>query len=130
MASQPYTDADVALAADAYRNAPCPACGRTQRCRCLIQDPDRHYRIRAALDALTAAGWQKTPTDDPRHIIEFRASGWTLKHPLSCRHGDLWGCAVNRAAEEMDGPPAELGRYAVHVDGIDGRLWVDERVEG
>ncbi|MFJ1539324.1 DUF6085 family protein [Micromonospora chalcea] len=94
-----------------------------------VQDPDKHYRIRAALDALTAAGWQKTPADDPRHIIEFRATGWTLKHPLSCRHGDLWGCAVNRAAEEMDSPPAEPGRYAVHVDGIDGRLRVDERVE-
>ncbi len=119
MASQPYTDADVDQL--------------TAHVRAAIGWPmsagEVSTIVTAVLQALSDDG-RIIPANDPRHIIEFRATGWTLKHPLSCRHGDLWGCAVNRAAEEMDGPPAEPGRYAVHVDGIDGRLWVDERVEG
>ena len=129
----PYTDADVDDLHETFAKAwtlhlgqhPAPACPsdmNTEDC-C-----DRHG-LRAALDALTAAGRLAPPDDDPRHIIEFRPDGWTLKHPLSCRLGDLFGCRVNEAAEDLDDPPAEPGRYAVTVDSIDGQLRIGDRVE-
>ncbi|MEU8264453.1 DUF6085 family protein [Micromonospora sp. NPDC048999] len=85
-------------------------------------------RIRAEVDRLYAG--QPAPVDDdPRHIIDLRADGWTIKHPLSCRLGDLFGCPVNLAAEGLDGPPAPPGRYAVSVDSIDGQLRIGDRVD-
>ncbi len=50
-----------------------------------------------------------------RHVAEFREDGWTLKHPLACRP-NLFDCALSRAAEFLDGPPAALGRYPVELD--------------
>lgn len=52
--------------------------------------------------------------DDPHHVIEFGEQGWTLKHPLSCR-GELFECPFNKAADRLDGPLAEPGRYRVEV---------------
>ncbi|MHB8867467.1 MAG: hypothetical protein ACYC6T_08170 [Thermoleophilia bacterium] len=61
-----------------------------------------------------------TPIPAP-HIIEFRADGWTIQHPLSCRP-NLFDCLVNRVAEQdIEGPPKELGRFPCHLD-ENGRL--------
>lgn len=62
------------------------------------------------------------PTE--RHIIEFRSDGWTIQHTLACRvRGDLFACPINLAAQELEGPPARLGRFPVQLDA--GRLVVD-----
>lgn len=62
--------------------------------------------------------------DDPRHIIEFRATGWTIGHPLSCR-SDLFACEVNRAAErDLVEAPEVLGRF--YCDVRDGRFVVTD----
>jgi hypothetical protein len=75
----------------------------------------------ALIDSPSAA-----PADDEavEHVIEFRARGWTIKHPLSCRPA-LFDCPVNRAVEDqLAGPPATLGRYIVDLQ--DGELVVGE----
>lgn len=48
--------------------------------------------------------------DSPHHVIDFRANGWTVKHPLACRPS-LFDCPVNRAAEQLDRAPVDLGRF-------------------
>lgn len=83
-------------------------------CRELLAERDAARaevkRLRELLDA-----------DLDVHVIEVREDGWTLKHPLSCRP-NLFDCAVNRAGENLDGPPAPPGRqYMVDVD-EDGEL--------
>lgn len=63
-----------------------------------------------------------------RHVIEFRADGWTIMHPLACRP-NLFDCPLNRAAEQrITAPLGELGRYA--IDLVDGRLILGEKVTG
>lgn len=63
-------------------------------------------------------------SDDGRHIVEFRADGWTIQHPLSCRP-NLFACEVNRAAgRELTEPPAELGVFACRIEG--GRFVVGD----
>lgn len=53
---------------------------------------------------------------DPRHIIDLRDGGWTIKHPLSCRP-KLFDCPVNRAAErDLAVRPAAVGRYECGID--------------
>ncbi|KXK63376.1 hypothetical protein AWW66_03420 [Micromonospora rosaria] len=111
-----YADAVVAVLAAAGRLAPAAD-----------DDPHRaagHRRRGPAARRLAFAA-----DDDPRHIIDIRPKGWTIKHPLACRHGDLFGCAVNLAAENLTDPPAPLGRYAVTVDSIDGQLRIGDRVD-
>lgn len=55
---------------------------------------------------------------EPFHTMDVGSHGWTLKHPLDCRD-DLFNCPTNRAAEDLDGPPAEPGRYRVTlVEGL------------
>jgi hypothetical protein len=55
-------------------------------------------------------------SDDEMHVIDLRANGWTIKHPLSCRP-KLFDCAVNRAAERsLTEPPNALGRFECWVD--------------
>ena len=44
------------------------------------------------------------------HIIDLRADGWTIKHPLACR-SDLFNCRVNRAAETQVKKPKVTGRF-------------------
>ena len=56
--------------------------------------------------------------DDPRHVVEFRATGWTISHPLSCKSRDLFACPVNRAAErDLVEVPEALGRCSCDVRG-------------
>lgn len=133
MTTQPYTDTDVDQLHDVFARAwttherahPVPE-------QCSGDEPaedccDREG-LRAVLDALAAAG-RLAPADDPRHIIQFREDGWTIKHPLTCRIGDLFGCRVNLAAEDLDGPPVPPGRYEASVSDIDGRLQIGDRVD-
>lgn len=62
------------------------------------------------------ADWtQMVSADGPEHVIELRADGWTIKHPLYCRPA-LFECPVNKAAERLDKAPAESGRYVVELD--------------
>lgn len=88
-------------------------------------------RARAVLDALAAAGRLAPADDDPRHIIDIRPDGWTIKHPLACRP-NLFECGVNRAAEQdlgqSDGPPVPPGRYEVDADEPYDRLQIFDRV--
>lgn len=66
--------------------------------------------------------------DDPRHVIEFRATGWTIKHPLVCRPA-LFDCPVNRAAEqELTEPPSVLGRFECGVNDSGDRLLIGDRI--
>lgn len=67
-----------------------------------------------------------TTPPSPRHVIECREAGWTIKHPLSCRPA-LFDCPVNRAAEDglFTGHPAP-GRYYVEL--VDAMLRVGEPV--
>jgi hypothetical protein len=77
-------------------------------------------RLERALDAFADA--IDTPT--ARHVVDFRAGGWTVQHTLACRvRGELFTCAVNRAAERLDGPPAHLGRFP--VEERNGHLIID-----
>ncbi|MDG4749338.1 hypothetical protein O7630_34615 [Micromonospora sp. WMMD718] len=65
------------------------------------------------------------------HVIEFRADGWTIQHPLSCRP-NLFACRVNRAAERdlanIDRPPF-LGRYECAANDLGDRLHIGDRVD-
>ncbi|MEU8264936.1 DUF6085 family protein [Micromonospora sp. NPDC048999] len=64
------------------------------------------------------------------HVIEIRADGWTIQHPLSCRPR-LFECPVNRAAEAtLDGPPAPVGHYECGVNDIGDRFLLGDQVEG
>ncbi|AYF29288.1 hypothetical protein CSH63_17815 [Micromonospora tulbaghiae] len=139
MTAKPYTDADVHMVAGIFiaeakknpvdRSAPLwmGAQGR------LLLGPTEHDIARAVLDALAAAGRLAPVDDDPRHIIDLRADGWTLKHPLACRRGDLFDCPVNRAAsQQLDGPPPESpGRYVCWLGDRDlaGMLILGDRID-
>lgn len=60
--------------------------------------------------------WADLIEEDERHVIQFRAGGWTIMHPLSCRP-NLFACRVNIAAEEqLVDPPARLGRFVCWED--------------
>lgn len=67
-----------------------------------------------------------------RHVIEFRADGWTIQHPLACRP-NLFDCPVNRVAErELTEPPIShgrqvLGRFECDVNGGADRLLIFDR---
>lgn len=73
-------------------------------------------RLRALLD------------DIPHHVIQVRATTFTLKHPLSCRP-NLFDCPFNEAGRDLDGPPAPLGCYIVTLDEAGG-LIIGEPVDG
>jgi hypothetical protein len=61
---------------------------------------------------------------DTDHIVDLRADGWTIQHPLTCGT-DLFACPVNRAAErDLTGPPREPGRFECGVE--DGEFWIGE----
>jgi len=136
MTEKPYTDDDVQLVAATFiteaKKNPVSSSGPPWmgvQTRMLL-GPTEHDIARAVLDALAAAGRLAPADDDARHIIQFREDGWTIKHPLSCRLGDLFGCRVNLAAEDLDGPPVPPGRYEVAgVSDIDGRLLIGDRVD-
>lgn len=72
-----------------------------------------------------AAGYRRVDVAEG-HIIEVRAAGWTIMHPLACRPR-LFDCEVNRAAEEgLTEPPTALGRF--RCDAATGRFVIGERV--
>lgn len=102
-------------------------------------------RAYAAAEAVVAAIPGLTVIDrDEKHVIEFRADGWTIQHPLACRADgrSLFDCEVNRAAEAMNDRLYELaaamglGRFEcslrTRADGraIAGGLVVGRRVDG
>ena len=63
------------------------------------------------------------------HVIDLRADGWTLMHPLSCRPY-LFDCEVNLAADDqLREPPGDQGRFEVAFDG-DGTLLLGRPVAG
>ena len=65
-------------------------------------------------------------------IIEIRAAGWTIQHPLSCRP-NLFDCPVNRVGEadmaSLDCPPAPPGRYACGINDLGDRFEIYDRVD-
>jgi hypothetical protein len=66
--------------------------------------------------------------DNGQHVIEFRADGWTIMHPLACRP-DLFACPVNRVAGVgLTEPPAALGRYEVSLNDAGDQLLIGDRV--
>lgn len=77
-------------------------------------------------DVIRAADEAADP--ETRHVIEFRADGWTLKHPLACRP-DLFACPLNQVAEEMSGPLAAPGRYEVELNDLGDRLCILDRID-
>ncbi|MEH0823440.1 MULTISPECIES: DUF6085 family protein [unclassified Micromonospora] len=66
------------------------------------------------------------------HVIEIRADGWTIQHPLSCRP-DLFNCPVNRVGEaemaSLDCPPAPPGRYECGINDLGDRFLLGDRVD-
>jgi hypothetical protein len=104
-------DPDVVVLRDLYEAWSAEAAERT----------GTRTRLERALDAFADA--IDTPT--ARHVIDFRADGWTVQHTLACRvRGELFTCAVNRAAERLGGPPGEdLGRFP--VEERNGHLIID-----
>jgi hypothetical protein len=59
----------------------------------------------------------KAIDDQPFHTVDLREDGWTLKHPLDCRH-ELFACPYNRALGVLDGvPESGPGVYRVDLDG-------------
>jgi len=86
-------------------------------------DPEYADHLAAAVEAALEA-------DQPNHIIEVRADGWTIQHSMACRiRGRLFDCEFNRAArldtDDLDG--RKHGRYVCHVD--DGVIEVDVDAE-
>jgi hypothetical protein len=58
------------------------------------------------------------------HIVRFDEDGWTVKHPLACREGDLFECPTNKALVELANEPDKHpvpGTYTVRVkdDGLE-----------
>lgn len=83
---------------------------------------------RAGIDA-TEAVIAELRLADTRHILDLRADGWTLQHPLTCRP-NLHDCAVNRlASEQLIAPPAPPGRYEVKASDLGDRLLILDRVD-
>jgi len=83
--------------------------------------PDR--ALLHAADAVLArlhAGGYTVVEDDPRHLLQFTDSGWTLQHSLTCRlDGRLFDCPVNTAVSAWlrdDGDPRMRGLFHVDVD--------------
>lgn len=112
----------VQMMADAEFDAP-PGCSAADSYRTVLAAVltvhERQVREQALRD-LDAGS--VTPEDlaaaglDTEHIVDLRADGWTIQHPLTCRT-DLFGCPVNRAAErDLTEPPDRIGRYACGVD--------------
>jgi hypothetical protein len=82
---------------------------------------DERQALRASALAVAVLG------GDPRHIIELRRDGWTLKHPLACRLTELFDCPTNRAAiSGLHRAPEEPGRY--YIDLLEGVLVIGEAV--
>lgn len=61
----------------------------------------------------------------PWHMVDFRLSGWTIQHPLSCRMNteSLFTCRFNTVLRSLSGPPAVLGVFRCEI-GDDGGLQV------
>lgn len=92
--------------------------------------PEPYAAADAVLAALAAVGHHVVFEDEPRHLIELRADGWTIKHPLACRP-DLFACKVNRASEQ-DPPPPEVddGVYRCDANDAGDLLLIGDRIDG
>ncbi|WP_320069129.1 hypothetical protein [Micromonospora sp. RTGN7] len=123
-----FTTADVALAAEAYRLAPCPVCGRTVACRCLVPAADQDYRFRAVLMQLAAAGRIAAPTTPPyvHHLLDalftgepldFGADGVPLDVQRRLAHARADGRALIGRAIPADERPVSGHVVAVAGDG-------------
>lgn len=80
----------------------------------LAKEPPLNERLPLDLEAAQRA------INGP-HVIELRADGWTIMHPLACRP-HLFDCPVNRAAERdltEPAPPGNLGRYECWTAEVD-----------
>jgi hypothetical protein len=94
-----------------------------------VGNPDAPYNPEALV--LAAAVRQlraelATYKRDDRHIVDLRADGWTIQHPMACRP-NLFDCPVNRAAGvDLTGPPAEIGQF--YCDLVDGWFAILDRV--
>ncbi|MGW5556879.1 DUF6085 family protein [Micromonospora sp. NPDC003944] len=119
MTEKPYTDADIAHLTAAVR----------ARIGWPISAGEAGTIVTVVLQELATTGRLAPVDDDPRHIIEFRPAGWTIKHPLACRP-NLFACPFNRAALALDSPPAKYGRYVVDLsdEGVSGDLVVGDRI--
>jgi hypothetical protein len=69
-----------------------------------------------------------TAEDEP-HLIQFRADGFTIQHPLRCRP-NLFACPVNTVAHTDLAEPPEFGVYAVELNDTADQLLVGERQDG
>lgn len=68
---------------------------------------------------------------DDGHLIEVANNGWTLRHSLLCRLGDLFACPINQAAQEQGERLAiEYGEGRYIVDLEDDLLIVVDRTVG
>lgn len=52
--------------------------------------------------------------DTTEHVIQFRADGWTMRHPLACRP-NLFKCPLNKALEKEDWGLERPGFYEVSL---------------
>lgn len=100
---------------DAY----CPACG-TQKLH-LMQADVIHCLAPGCPDPDAAHKILSDP--ETRDIVEFTDEDFRILHPLRERiGGSLFDCPVNRACQEMDGPPRDAagkitpGRYRAWLD--------------
>ncbi|MDG4796890.1 DUF6085 family protein [Micromonospora sp. WMMD1082] len=82
-------------------------------------DPPFRAEMTAALAALAGAGRMMPVDAETAHLVELRAEGWTVQHPLSCRP-NLFACEVNRVAERgLTAVPDELGVFECRAeDGV------------
>lgn len=61
-----------------------------------------------------------------RHVIDLRADGFTIMHPLSCRP-NLFDCIYNHEAAELESADHELGRWYCTLDETTSTLRIEER---
>lgn len=66
--------------------------------------------------------------DETHHVVELRATDFTIKHPLAERlHGDLFDCTLDEHLTSLTGPPTVPGRYQVRSLGA-GDTWTWHRI--
>jgi hypothetical protein len=92
------------------------------------------YGLPNVVEEWGVTGWMPALADkildaldaQPFHTINVGENSWVIKHPLDCRP-DLYGCAYNTAALELDGPPdSGVGVYQVALTDL-GRLIIGRK---
>lgn len=100
-----------------------------------LTEDERQMSVREARNWVEALRVLGVDLVDAQHVIEFRADGWTIQHPLACRlNGQLFDCPVNQVAgvdlRALDGPPAPPGQYECDINDLGDRLLIGDRVDG